>query len=74
MTSHLTGITVEIVGIEASTNGRSCEEHALCGSVVCDDVVVRLRRVQIINQEQGKEETATLKSNDTNNNNISINF
>jgi hypothetical protein len=58
MTSHPTGVTVEIVGIEASNNGRSCEEHNVCGSVLCDDVIVRLRLVQIINPDQGKEETA----------------
>ena len=56
MTSHPTGVTVEIVGIEASNNGRSCEEHNVCGSVLCDDVIVRLRLVQIIYQDQGKEE------------------
>lgn len=39
MTSHPTGVTVEIVGIEASNNGRSCEEHSVCGSVLCDDVI-----------------------------------
>jgi hypothetical protein len=42
MTSHPTGITVEIVGIKVSNNGRSCEEHDVCGSVLCDDAVVRL--------------------------------
>jgi hypothetical protein len=54
---HPTGITVEIVGIEASGNGRSCCQHDVCGSVLDDDVVVRLRKVQIINSS-GKEETA----------------
>lgn len=54
---HPTGITVEIVGIEASGNGRSCDQHDVCGSVLDEDVVVRLRKVQIINSS-GKEETA----------------
>ena len=54
---HPTGITVEIVGIEASNNGRSCDQHDVCGSVLDDDVVVRLRKVQILNS-QGREETA----------------
>lgn len=54
---HPTGITVEIVGIEASTNGRSCDQHDVCGSVLDDDVVVRLRKVQILNSN-GHEETA----------------
>ena len=55
---HPTGITVEIVGIEASNNGRSCDQHdVVCGSVLDNDVVVRLRKVQILNN-QGREETA----------------
>jgi hypothetical protein len=57
-THHPTGVTVEIVGIEASGNGRSCDQHDVCGSAVLDDdVVVRLRKVQIINRF-AKEETA----------------
>ncbi len=54
---HPTGLTVEIVGIEASNNGRSCDQHAVCGSVLDDDVVVRLGKVQILNSN-GHEETA----------------
>jgi hypothetical protein len=57
MATHPSGITVEIVGIEASNNGRSCEEHDVCGSILIEDVVVRLRKVQVVN-EKGKEETA----------------
>ncbi len=55
---HPTGIAVEIVGIEASNNGRSCDQHDLCGSVLDNDFVVRLRKVQILNSN-GYEETAT---------------
>jgi hypothetical protein len=54
---HPIGITVEIVGIEANTNGRSCDQHDVCGSALEDDVVVRLRKVQILNAE-GREESA----------------
>ena len=54
---HPTGLTVEIVGIESSTNGRSCEQHDVCGSILDDDVVVRLRKIQILNS-LGREETA----------------
>jgi hypothetical protein len=57
MAHHPTGITVEIVGIEASNRGRSCEEHAVCGSVLVEDSVVRIRRVQILN-DSGQEEAA----------------
>jgi hypothetical protein len=35
--------------------GRSCEEHALCGSVLEEDMVMRLSKVQIF--VDGFEET-----------------
>lgn len=59
MPFHPSGKTIEIVvGTEVSTNGRSCEAHEVCGrSVLFDDVVVRLRKVQILNEQQ-IEETA----------------
>ena len=40
MAQHPWGRTIEIFGIESPTNGRSCEEHVVCGSVLQDDVVV----------------------------------
>ena len=46
---HPTGMTIEIVGIEASNNGRSCHQHDVCGTLVEEDVVLRLRKVQILN-------------------------
>jgi hypothetical protein len=52
---HPAGITVEIVGIKASGNGRSCDRHDVCGSVLGDDVVVRLRKVQIIISSDNEE-------------------
>lgn len=54
---HPTGITVEIVGIEASGNGRSCDQHDVCGSISDIDVVLRLQKLQIINS-LANEETA----------------
>ena len=54
---HPSGITIEIVGTEASSNGRTCGAHDVCGSVLCDDVIVRLRKVQILTTD-GAEETA----------------
>ena len=40
---------VEIVGLQMSCRGRSCKEHELCGGeVLKEDVVVRLRRVQLV--------------------------
>ena len=56
MLYHPTGITVEIVGTESNTQGRSCEAHDICGSVMAQDVVVRFRKVQVI--VEGKEESA----------------
>ena len=55
--THPSGVVVEIVGTERGDQGRSCEEHEVnCGEVLAEDVVVRLRRVQIL--VEGKEETA----------------
>ena len=47
MACHPSGVIVDIVGIEASDNGRSCEKHSCCGSVVAPDVAVRFRAVQL---------------------------
>ena len=54
---HPSGITVEVVGIEASSNGRSCYQHDVCGALIEEDIVLRLRKVQIVNS-LGREETA----------------
>ena len=53
---HPPGIIVQIVGTLMGDNGRSCEDHAACGSVLEEDMVVRLRRVQVL--VEGREETA----------------
>jgi len=42
--THPPGIVVEIVGIEKEDRGRSCEEHAVCGVVVEEDTLLRLRK------------------------------
>ena len=48
---------VEFVGSQMSCLGRSCEEHEMCGDeVLKEDVVVRLRTVQLV--VDGKEEKA----------------
>ena len=54
--AHPPGIVVEIVGTLMGDRGRSCEEHSVCGSVLEEDMVVRLRKVQIL--VDGFEETA----------------
>ena len=53
---HPTGVVVNIEGINTSSNGRSCEEHKVGGSVLKLDSLVRFREVQII--VKGKEENA----------------
>jgi hypothetical protein len=53
--THPCGILVEIVGTTVSCQGRSCEEHEICGDVLKEDVVVRLRKMQLM--VEGKEET-----------------
>ena len=45
--THPPGVVVEIVGTLMGDFGRSCEEHAVCGSVLEEDMVVRLRKVQV---------------------------
>jgi hypothetical protein len=57
MATHPEGIVVDIVGIEESSHGRSCSLHDVCGNRLSMDSVVRLRKVQIIN-DYGREETA----------------
>ena len=48
MACHPSGIVVDVVGILASNNGRSCEEHDCCGKeIIAKDVVVRFRVVQL---------------------------
>ena len=54
--THPTGVVVEIVGIDRGDRGRSCEEHDVCGSVVEEDTLLRLRKEQIM--VDGVEETA----------------
>ena len=56
MAHHPSPIVLHIVGTEADNRGQSCKEHHCCGEVLQEDVVVRLRKVQI--QVGGGEETA----------------
>ena len=54
MSYHPCGDTVEIVGVNSATNGRSCEEHPICGEVVIEDMVLCLRKVQVLINQQEK--------------------
>jgi hypothetical protein len=56
MAYHPSPVVLHIVGTEADDRGRSCEEHLCCGEVVQEDIVVRLRKVQVL--VDGREETA----------------
>ena len=56
MSRHSWGRTVEIFGVQSPGNGRSCEEHPICGRVLQEDSVVRFRKVQVL--IDGKEESA----------------
>ena len=56
MAYHPSPVVLHIVGTEADDQGRSCEEHRCCGEVMQEDIVVRLRKVQVI--VDGREETA----------------
>ena len=49
---HPSGVVVEIVGTSMHDCGRSCKEHDVCGSVLTEDSVVRLRKTQDIAQNQ----------------------
>jgi hypothetical protein len=55
MAYHPTGIVVKIVGTNMADQGRLCKEHINCGMVLEEDVVVRLRKVQVM--VEGREET-----------------
>ena len=52
MSYHPRGDTVEIVGVNSPTNRQSCEEHPICGEVVIEDVVLHLRKVQVLMNQQ----------------------
>ncbi len=46
--THPPSIIVEIVGTLMGDHGCSCEEHVVCGSVVEEDMVVHLWKVQVL--------------------------
>ena len=53
---HPSGIVIDIVGTEMSCQGRSCDKHEICSEVLEADIVVRLRKIQLMVER--KEETA----------------
>lgn len=56
MATRRESIALEIVGTRMGNSCRRCDEHNVCGVVVEEDVVVRLRKEQML--VDGKEETA----------------
>ena len=64
MSYHPRGDTVEIVGVNSPTNERSCEEHCICGEVVIEDVVLRLRKVQVQMNQQEQSAIAAFWASD----------
>ena len=41
------GKCMDVVGLSASENGRSCDRHPICGSVVTEGSVLRARHVEL---------------------------
>ena len=63
MACHPSGVCVDIVGITASDNGRTCKKHKVCSSVVAEDVVVRFRKVQVeksVHKDKALEEETAI--------------
>ena len=56
MATRRESIVLEIIGTRVGDRYRRCDEHNVCGVVVEEDVVVRLRKEQML--VDGKEETA----------------
>ena len=44
----MVGRVVDIVGIAIGDQGRSCEDHRICGMVLAPGVIVRLRKEEIM--------------------------
>ena len=45
---HPPGVILEIVGTAGVDRGRSCDEHKCCGAMLQEDMVVCVRKVQIL--------------------------
>jgi hypothetical protein len=61
---HPRGIILDVVGTTGTNRGRSCKEHACCSNILQNNVLVKLRREQILKTDamagggKMKEETA----------------
>jgi hypothetical protein len=54
---HPSGIFVQIVGTQMSCQGRSCEEHEICSKVLKEDVVMRLRKIQMMVEGKRRQQS-----------------
>ncbi len=45
---HPSGIILDVVGTAGTDCGRSCKEHACCGDILENDILVKLLREQIL--------------------------
>jgi hypothetical protein len=45
---HPSGIILDVVGTAGTNHGCSCKEHACCGNVLENDILVKLQRKQIL--------------------------
>ncbi len=45
---HPSNIILDVVGTAGTDRGHSCKEHACCGDVLENNVLVKLRRKQIL--------------------------
>jgi hypothetical protein len=45
---HPNSIILDVIGTAGTNRGCSCEEHACCGNVLDNNVLVKLRREQIL--------------------------
>ena len=60
MTIATVGHRVEIVGIDRETEGRSCEDHAICGASLEPGTVLRCRSVHAIGHDDKEPVSLTL--------------
>ncbi len=45
---HPSGIILDVVGTTGTNRGCSCKEHACCGDILENDILVKLWREQIL--------------------------
>jgi hypothetical protein len=51
---HPKGQSVDILGINRADRGHHCEEHAICGHSLKENLLVRIRREVVATKDKGK--------------------